>query len=47
MSMEVLWVKTRRRTEFVDVTDEVKRLVAASGVAEGVCYVYVPHTTAG
>jgi secondary thiamine-phosphate synthase enzyme len=47
MSMEVLWVKTRRRTEFVDVTDDVKSLVAASGVASGVCYVYVPHTTAG
>ncbi len=45
--MEVLRVKTRRRTEFVDVTDEVKKLVAALGVAEGVCYVYVPHTTAG
>src|SRR5580658_4016955 len=47
MSIEVLRVKTRRRTEFVDVTDEVKRAVAASGVTSGVCYVYVPHTTAG
>lgn len=47
MSIEVLRVKTTRRTEFVDVTDEVKRLVKASGVASGVCYVYVPHTTAG
>jgi secondary thiamine-phosphate synthase enzyme len=47
MSIEVLRVKTRRRTEFVDVTDEVKRAVAASGVTSGICYVYVPHTTAG
>src|SRR5580658_5887016 len=47
MSIEVLRVKTRRRTEFVDVTDEVKKAVAASGAVSGVCYVYVPHTTAG
>jgi secondary thiamine-phosphate synthase enzyme len=45
--MRVLQVKTGRRTQFVDVTDEVKRVVAASGVVSGVCYVYVPHTTAG
>jgi secondary thiamine-phosphate synthase enzyme len=25
----------------------VERVVAGSGVASGVCYVYVPHTTAG
>jgi secondary thiamine-phosphate synthase enzyme len=45
--MEVLRVKTGRRTQLVDVTEEVKRLVAASGVVSGVCYLYVPHTTAG
>jgi len=45
--MEVLRVKTGRRTQLVDVTDEVKRAVAAAGVVSGVCYVYVPHTTAG
>ncbi len=45
--MEVLLVKTGRRTQFVDVTEEVKRVVAASGVVSGVCYLYVPHTTAG
>ena len=44
--MEALRVKTDRRTQLVDVTREVERAVAASGVASGVCYVYVPHTTA-
>jgi secondary thiamine-phosphate synthase enzyme len=47
MVREILRVKTRRRTEFVDVTEEVRRVVAGSGVALGICYVYVPHTTAG
>src|SRR5262249_13649135 len=32
---------------FVDITSEVARLVRDSGVGSGVCYVYVPHTTAG
>ncbi|MGB7028894.1 MAG: secondary thiamine-phosphate synthase enzyme YjbQ [Candidatus Acidiferrum sp.] len=45
--MEVLRVKTERRTEFVDVTSEVKLAVERAGVASGVCCVYVPHTTAG
>ena len=45
--METLRVKTSRRTQFVDITNEVARAVKASGVASGICYVYVPHTTAG
>lgn len=45
--MEVLRVKTARRTQLLDVTGEVERAVAKAGVASGVCYVYVPHTTAG
>lgn len=45
--MEVLTVRTHSRTEFVDITSEVARVVAQSGVAEGICMVFVPHTTAG
>ena len=44
--METLRVKTKRRTQLVDVTTEVQRVVGESGVDSGVCYVYVPHTTA-
>jgi len=32
---------------FVDITASVAAIVRAGGVAEGVCHVYVPHTTAG
>jgi secondary thiamine-phosphate synthase enzyme len=31
----------------VNITSEVSRRVAASGVVSGVCHIYVPHTTAG
>jgi secondary thiamine-phosphate synthase enzyme len=45
--METLRVKTNRRTQLVDVTNEVQRVVAKSGVSDGMCHVFVPHTTAG
>jgi secondary thiamine-phosphate synthase enzyme len=45
--MQTLRVKTDRRTQFVDVTAATERVVKESGVVSGVCYVYVPHTTAG
>lgn len=45
--MEVLKVKTDRRTQLVDVTEMIKRAAEKAGAASGVCYVYVPHTTAG
>ena len=43
----ILSVKTRERTELVDITSEIGRLVEKSGVDQGLCMLYVPHTTAG
>jgi len=40
-------VSTGTRMEFVDITSQVQKEVTDSGVSEGVCYVYNPHTTAG
>ncbi len=40
-------VKTGARVEFIDITSEIERLVEEAGVQEGVCYLHVPHTTAG
>ena len=45
--METLHIHTQRRTQFVDITDPVQKIVSRSGVATGICYLYVPHTTAG
>lgn len=42
-----LRVQTKAKTELVDITQGVQRLVAESGIRSGVCYVYVPHTTSG
>jgi secondary thiamine-phosphate synthase enzyme len=45
--MKTLRIKTGRRTQFVDITRAVETAVLAAGVHSGLCYVYVPHTTAG
>lgn len=40
-------VNTKSRYQAVDITKEVEQVVRKSGVSEGVCHLYVPHTTAG
>ena len=40
-------VRTGARTQIVDITGEVRQAVRELGMAEGVCTVFVPHTTAG
>ena len=44
--METFAVKTSRHDELVDITAEVQRIVARSGIESGLCCVYTPHTTA-
>jgi secondary thiamine-phosphate synthase enzyme len=45
--MKVFKVRSRQREELVEFTDEVRRHLRASGAREGVCHLYVRHTTAG
>jgi len=40
-------VRTAQRSQFVEITAEVQRIVTASRIQQGLCHVYVPHTTAG
>jgi secondary thiamine-phosphate synthase enzyme len=40
-------VKSRSRSEMIDITPSVQGEVLRSGAKNGVCIVYVPHTTAG
>jgi secondary thiamine-phosphate synthase enzyme len=44
--MTVLSISTDRRIEMKDITSLVSREVEGSGLKEGICLVYVPHTTA-
>jgi secondary thiamine-phosphate synthase enzyme len=45
--MEQIEVSTRGRQAFHDITAEVQTVVSHSGVQDGMCFVFCPHTTAG
>jgi secondary thiamine-phosphate synthase enzyme len=39
-------IRTQHTREVVEITEGVARIVAESGIDEGICSVYVPHATA-
>ena len=39
-------LRTNARCEFVNIDAQVEKVLATSGVSDGVCVVFVPHTTA-
>ena len=40
-------VSTGRSMEFVDITGQIQEEIDRSGINNGICYIYNPHTTAG
>ena len=44
---DYLWFNTKKRQEFVRITDEIAGIVAASGVTDGTALVSAMHITAG
>lgn len=47
MSLHRIKVRSREREELVEFTDEVRQRLKESGAREGVCTLFVRHTTAG
>ena len=45
--MEKINVKTSRRIELIDITEQIQNTVSKSKVETGVCFIFCPHTTAG
>ena len=39
-------VKSRERTEFIDITEKIQEVLKEIGISSGVCNIFVPHTTA-
>jgi len=39
-------VRTKTHTQMVDITEKVQKIVTESGIENGICMVFVPHTTA-
>src|SRR3982751_2911936 len=45
--MYLIKVRSREREQMLEFTDEVRRKLEESGMLEGICVLYVQHTTAG
>ena len=44
--LQTLTVHTGSRTEFLDLTGRIQAAIQESGVQDGLCHLFVPHTTA-
>lgn len=45
--MNRISVRTKTKIDFQDITRQIQDFINQSGIENGVCYVFVPHTTAG
>ncbi|GBC76323.1 hypothetical protein HRbin07_00522 [bacterium HR07] len=44
--MKKLQIKTQAKQEIIEITDRVARAVRESALSDGLCTIFVPHTTA-
>ncbi len=42
-----LAISTNQHMELIDITSQINEIIAKSGVTDGICYLFNPHTTAG
>jgi secondary thiamine-phosphate synthase enzyme len=45
--MEKFYVDTPSQTMLINITSQVREIIAEEQFKHGICYVFVPHTTAG
>jgi secondary thiamine-phosphate synthase enzyme len=45
--MEIIKVRSKKREQLVEFTNEVRKKLSEAGAREGLCVLYVQHTTAG
>lgn len=39
-------ISSSTRSEFIDITERIQHEIESSGFVDGICYIFVPHTTA-
>ncbi|MFH0790221.1 MAG: secondary thiamine-phosphate synthase enzyme YjbQ [Candidatus Omnitrophota bacterium] len=45
--MDKINIRTVKRIDLVDITEEIQNIVSKSKVEQGICFIFCPHTTAG
>ncbi len=46
MKKETLSIRTKSRTDLVAITSEVRSAIKKMNISNGICTIYIPHTTA-
>jgi len=44
--IQTFQVRTSAQTEFIDITRPVREAIKKAGVEDGICFIFIPHTTA-
>lgn len=44
--MHIMNIQSKRKVEFIDITDKVQDIVSKEKIVDGICYLFTPHTTA-
>ena len=44
--IQTFQVRTSAQTEFIDITRPVQEAIKKAGVEDGICFIFIPHTTA-
>ena len=44
--LNIIPIKSSKRNQMIDITDDVLNYIKDSGITEGLCFMFVPHTTA-
>ena len=47
MELHQINIKTSKREEIIDITDQIQQTIKDSSVQEGYCHIFILHTTAG
>ncbi|GAI59051.1 unnamed protein product [marine sediment metagenome] len=45
--LKEITIQTNTQTQILDITTQIQKVVGESGITEGLCCVFVSHTTAG
>ncbi|HOC02066.1 MAG: hypothetical protein BWX89_01613 [candidate division TA06 bacterium ADurb.Bin131] len=45
--MKKIIVRTTKRKEMVDITDDVQQIISNLSIKNGICVLFIPHTTCG
>lgn len=47
MAINTINIKTSKRIEMIDITSRIAQLITDNNISEGICSIFIPHTTAG